>query len=102
MQKEPYESLRGDGNPMRRPEVAAKQSASLTKTWRDPARRKKLSQQTTERWATPGEREKQSERMKAVAVKWTPERKAEQAAKMRAYWAKVRAALEVVGESQHG
>lgn len=62
--------LRGDNNPMRRPEVAAKQSASLRETWRNPAMRAEMTKHTR-RW-TPEQRAAQSARLKAYHEKVGP------------------------------
>ena len=99
-----YANLFGDKNPMRRPEVAAKQAASLSATMKAAGRKPPKVQ-----W-TPEMRKKQSERAKqqwsqgngSQARQWTEERKLAQSKKMRAYWDKVNAALAAVGESQHG
>ena len=108
MEKRRYESIQGDGNPMRRPEVAAKQAASLRKTWADPERRKQISAKAKAKW-TPEMRKAQSELIKTqyvqgrngIGAKWSEERKEAQRQKMQAYWASVRAALALVGESRH-
>lgn len=108
MKKQPYESLRGENNPMCRPDVAAKQSASLRKTWADPVRRKEMAAKASSKW-TLEMRQAQSERLKAsyekgrarVGPKWSDERREKQRQQMAEYWAKVRAALAVMGESQH-
>lgn len=110
MEKDPYQNLRGDNNPMCRPEVAAKQAASLRKTWSDPEKRKHLSKQALNRWSRPGEREKQSERMRQASgqptkarpgKKWSAEDKQRQSEKMKAYWAKVKSALVLLDNEQH-
>lgn len=79
-----YEYMRGDNNPMRRPDVAAKQAASLRQTWarcdgklRAPERAKKLSQ----KGKSPGS-------MAALAKGrvWTDERRAAWTAKAATVW----------------
>lgn len=99
--REKYASLKGDNNPMRRPEVAAKQAATLKATLASgnfkPGKVK---------W-TPEMRQQQSERAKQhwadgrEGVQWSDERKQQHSQRMQAYWAKVKAALAAVGESQH-
>lgn len=101
-QIEKYARLRGNMNPMRRPEVAAKQSASLKAhyaqgkdkrrkvVWTDEMRQRR-SEATKQMWAEK----------KGRSQPWTEERKDIQRARMQAYWAKVKAALELMGESQH-
>lgn len=103
-----YAGLMGDGNPMRRPEVAAKQAESLRKTLSDPARRAEMKRKAKDRW-TPEQRAAASERMRkqhadgrTASAKWSDERKQAHSQRMQAYWAKVHAALAVMGESQHG
>jgi hypothetical protein len=105
---EKYAGLRGDRNPMCRPEVAAKQAETLRQTLADPAKRAAMKRNAVKRW-TPEQRAAQAQRAQQLRAegrltspKWTEERKQEHSQRMQAYWAKVRAALAVVGESQHG
>lgn len=105
-----YDYMRGDSNPMRRPEVAAKQAASLRQTWakcdtklRAPERQKQPSQ----KGKSPG-----SIAALASGRIWTPERKAAWSEKAKVVWtpekreiARQRAlaqhAARVMGESRH-
>lgn len=104
---EKYANLKGDNNPMRNPEVAAKQSASLKATLASPAKRAAMKRNAKARW-TPEQRAAQSERAREAwaagrdGVQWSEERKQQHSQRMQAYWAKVKAALAAVGESQHG
>ena len=74
-------------HPMRRPEVAAKQAASLR------AHYAKMYAMRSKGYA-PSKTE-------VVAERWTPEKRQTQSAKMRAYWAKVRAGLAMLENRQH-
>ena len=97
-----YEGLRGNGNPMRRPEVAAKQSASLKAHYARTGTKPKQSNWTPERKA---------QRAEAARQMWAdgrgrgrPKSDAEKQAqreRMQAYWAKVRSALAVLENQQH-
>lgn len=97
---ESYQTMRGEKNPMRRPEVAAKQSSALRKTWADPERRKQMlahKNRINEIRRQVGQYvpEPKPDR------KWSPERKQAHSERMKAYWAKIHAALAVMGESKH-
>lgn len=105
--KERYESLRGEGNPMRREEVAKKQAESLRATWADPKRRKELMKSryvwSDEKKAAFAEKVKQqyAEGRRPAGVKWSEERKQAQREKMRVYWDNVKAALALMDNQQH-
>ena len=99
--QEKYAAIKGDGNPMRNPEVAAKQSASLRATLADPVKRAQMKKQAKARW-TLEQRKAQAERARQTwaegreGVKWSDERKQQHSQRMQAYWAKVKAALAVM------
>ena len=92
---EAYESMRGEKNPMRRPEVVAKQAESLRKTWADPQRRKQM---LAHKDRLAEFKQQRREEVAARSRKWSDERKQAHSDRMKGYWAKVRAALAVVGE----
>lgn len=73
-------------HPMRRPEVAAKQSASLRAHY-------------AKMYAMRGKGYAPSKSGVAVE-RWTPEKRQAQSAKMHAYWNRVRAGLAML-ENQH-
>lgn len=105
-EKDRYAALRGEGNPMRNPEVAAKQSASLRATLASPAKKAAMKKASKERW-TLEQREQQAERARAAwakgrpPIKWSEERKQKQTERMQVYWAKVRAGLELLENTHH-
>ena len=95
---ESYQTMRGQNNPMCRPEVAAKQSAALRKTWADPERRKQM---LAHKERLEAFKQQRREEVAAKSRKWSNERKQAHSERMKGYWAKVHAALAAMGESQH-
>lgn len=99
---EKYAGLKGQNNPMHRPEVAAKQSAALKAHYARNGDKRKKSVWTPERRAQRAEAARQMwADGKGKGVAWSEERKEQKREQMRAYWAKVKAALALLGESQH-
>lgn len=101
--KQTHQSMRGESNPMHRPEVAAKQSASLRKTWADPVRRAEMLDHK-KRLAAQIERFNQQTRAQKgepVSRKWSEERKKAHSERMKAYWAKLNAALAMLENAHH-
>lgn len=106
MEKEAHQNIKGDANPMRRQEVAAKQAASLKKTWSDPEKRKQILK-SRKPW-TPEMRAAFSDKVKQqyadgrapAGKQWSDERKQAHSERLRVYWDKVRAGLAML-ENQH-
>lgn len=97
--REQAERVRGDLNPMKRPEVAAKVSASAKQRMADPEVRAAFVAAGGKASRTP---ELNAQRRVKLQAYWTEERKEAARLRQMAYQAKVKAALAVMGESQHG
>lgn len=97
--REQADRVRGDLNPMKRPEVAAKVSALAKQRMADPALRAAFVAAGGKASRTP---ELNAQRSVKLRAHWTDERKEEARQRQQAYQARVKAALAVMGESQHG
>ena len=97
--REQAERVRGDLNPMKRPEVAAKIAASQKQRMADPELRAAFVAAGGKASRTP---ELNAQRSVKLQAYWTDERKEAARLRQQAYQAKVKAALAVMGESQHG
>ena len=98
-----HETMRGECNPMHRPEVAAKQSASLRKTWADPVRRAQMLDHK-KRLADQIKRHNdlnRAQKAEAASRKWSEERKLAHSQRMKDYWAKINEAIALLQNAQH-
>lgn len=100
LSREQAERVRGERNPMKRPEVAAKVAEAMRQRFaQDPQLKAQFVAAGTAASNTP---EKNASRRAKLIAHWNEERKQEARERQKAYWSKVKAALAAVGESQHG
>jgi len=93
------ERILGSLNPMKRPEIAAKISAAAKERMLDPTVRAAFVAAAGNASRTP---ELNAQRAAKARAYWTPERKQEAKEREAARQNKIRQALALMGESQHG